>query len=61
MRESYLQRVAAPLASHAEQVIQTNNDFETLTCNMWRATDYSHLCPAVSDTKLDLFYAESQG
>jgi len=61
MRESYLQRLCAPLASHAEQVIQTNNDFETVTCNMWRATDYSHLYPAAKETELDLFYSETSG
>lgn len=61
MRDSYLQRVSAPLASHAEQVTQTNSDFETVTCNMWRSNDYSHLSPAVNDTELDLYYADSTG
>lgn len=48
MRESYLQRHSNPLATQADSIYLKTEDFETKTCNLYRAEDMS-LYPSPND------------
>ena len=39
LRESYLQRQSNPFGNQADSTILATDDFETKTCNLWRASD----------------------
>lgn len=39
LRESYLTRQSASLSNKAESIIIKNDDYETMTINVWRSND----------------------